>query len=60
MQRYCNMEFQFDLDKSSQAIPGFLLKEPCGVGCGCELKEKKKKCCKKFKKGKRCGSCPKA
>ena len=54
------MEFQFDLDKTSQAIPGFLLKEPCAAGCCCESKEKKKKCCKKFKKGKRCGSCPKA
>lgn len=28
---------------------------PCREGCGCEFK----KCCKKYKKGKRCKKCPK-
>jgi hypothetical protein len=53
------MDIELDKNTESQAIPDYLLKVPCGASCGCELKEKKKKCCKKFKKGKRCGSCPK-
>jgi len=53
------MNIEFDLEKSNQALPGYLVKEFCGLGCSCEMKEKKKKCCKKYKKGKRCGSCPK-
>ncbi|MGK6352930.1 hypothetical protein [Parapedobacter sp. DT-150] len=29
---------------------------PYGLGCGCVFK----KCCKKYKRGKRCKKCPKA
>jgi hypothetical protein len=53
------MFIEFPFEKQIEALPGFLVRTPCGMGCSCEMKEKKKKCCKKFKKGKRCGSCPK-
>ncbi|SKB37183.1 hypothetical protein SAMN05660226_00981 [Parapedobacter luteus] len=35
-----------------QTYKGF---NPYGPGCGCEFK----KCCKKYKRGKRCKKCPK-
>ncbi len=54
--------------KMLQQYPGLIIEIPIASaqminGCGVMNFEfgkdkKKKKCCKKYKKGKRCGSCP--
>jgi len=43
-------------DSSADAIPSPRLLRACDLS---EYGKKKKKCCKKYKKGKRCGKCPK-
>jgi hypothetical protein len=42
---------------SQEAVPGFLIKNHLGAS-DCVFHRLKKKCCRKFKKGRRCGKCP--
>jgi hypothetical protein len=44
--------------EGAKALPAAL----CRLFCACseaDAKHKKKKCCKKYKHGRRCGGCPK-